>query len=399
MDNPFIFKKNEKINEISYMNSSAFNFNFYPKFLPKIKFYSEIGGNKISYESFMGSIWNLENYFCKKQDILYFAILFKDTSKKKHFPFFDFIEIYQYTKKKIIKKKNLIFLNEEIWDLKWKNSKNSKRGVICICSGFKLKIFEVSKIYPAFSKILIALISVNLPGIFQWKISWVNTYLVSGDIYGKIVVYTLHKGLSVLQINRKAHNNSPITALKIFSTKKGSIGYLISGGFDSLVKFWSILDTTKPIFQVNYFNRKIQNFGINSLDFSFPLIFVGLDNGYFSLISFGKNSEINAILNHQGSLSDLVILHDKIFSIGEEGDFVMGDFLLPVKENSFYNNLYFLSQLIFKKTSRVKYNKSFFGVRGSRFSNKILKIGNLSRNKLFVQVACHSNILLFFFFD
>lgn len=392
--------KLEKMNELSYLNSNIFNMNFLPKFFSKINFKLDISGNKIVCEPTLRSIWNSENYVNKKDDILYFAVLFKNTLKKKRFPFFDFIEIYQYTKNKTIKKKNVIFLNEEIWDFKWKNSKKKKkRGVVCICSGFKVKIFEVSAVYPGFSKIITSIVSINLLGIFQWKISWVDMFLVSGDISGKIVVYYINNDLSLIQINRKAHHDSPVCALNLILPKKGSQGYIISGGFDSLVKLWRLSDTIEPIFQINYFNRKIQNIEINFFDFSFPVIYVALDNGFFSLVSPGKNSEIQAILNHQGSLSNLIILESKIFSAGDDGDFVLGDFLFPLKRNSLTNNPIFLSQLILKKTSKIKYNKFFFGNKGTKFSNKLLRTGHLNQSKFFVQIACQSNLLFFFFFN
>ncbi|ABW97918.1 hypothetical protein HAN_1g74 (nucleomorph) [Hemiselmis andersenii] len=394
----FLTNKKKKIQEISCLASQIFSFFFFDKFNQKKKFFITPLGNKIFSCHFFKSLWKLDTFFCKKEKILYFLCSFKN-SKKRKTQYSDFIQLWQFSDKKIIKKKSICFLNQEIWDIKWNTSDKANRGILILCCGFNLKILKVSKIFPKFLNFFSVSLSINLFGIFQWKLSFSSSDLAVGDISGKIILYNLKETLSIKEIHKSAHNNSPINCLEIFYGHKKKSRYLISGGFDGYIKLWDLNEWHKPFFQINFLNRQILNIKPNSYRFRIPFILVGLDNGFISFISLSKNFEVFIQFHHQGNSGDLNFLGNKIFSIGQEGDLVVMDLISPLKIENKFLKFDFLYKEALKENLKPNFRNNFLQVVGNKFSTKILKISSFFKSEILLKISGKSGILIFLKFQ
>lgn len=386
-------KGENNFQEQSYLISFLFDFFFFEKLKKNLVCFPFNGGQKIVSQTFFKPIWVLDSFFSKRDKTYFFAVVLKDTQKISKFSK-DHIQIFQFSRKKIMKKKSFLYLKEEIWEIKWIKNEKKNRGLICFCSGYNIKIFEMPKNFPQHLGIFFSPISINLAGIFQWKFCLKNFSLASGDISGKIVLYKLKNGLFLKKILGKAHGKSAIICINYHGDIKRGEKYLISGGMDGFVKIWDLSGELKPIFQINFFNRKILSIDSNMVYFSLPLIFVGLDNGFFSIISLGKNFDTEIFFNHQGSLTKLLIYKNKLLSIGEGGDLVIGEIILPLKHRNFRLNLEFLSKILFKKNFKSNLKNFILEDGGTRYLNTILKIYRLDPENFVLQVGGHSGVLI-----
>jgi hypothetical protein len=171
---------------------------------------------------------------------------------------------------------------------------------------------------------------------------------------------------------------------------------LISGGFDGYVKFWDINRFSLPIFQINFSNRQIYNIKSNSCFCKIPLIFVGLDNGFFSCVSLIENSEVSVKFHHQGNLGNIGFFSNKIFSVGQEGDLVIVDIISPLKNENNNLNLNFLQKKFLIEKKKQNFRNYFLQSIDNKFSTQILEITPFFRTRFLLKIAGKAGVLFFF---
>jgi len=385
----------KQFREQNYICSSIFDVYFQKKSKKKKNFLVPRSGIIMFYRQFNKLIWQFDLFFCPTENNLYFVCIQKNRNivNIKNTP--DFVEIWRYCRMLTFKKKCCLFLSEEVWDLKWSKLNQKQQKIIVLCFGFDLKIFEMPKIYPQYTKLISASMYIKLIGVFQWKLSWSGPNLAVGDINGKIVLYEFEKTLSLCQIGSAVHTNSPISCLNIFSGEKSNTKYLISGGFDGYVKLWNLSDRSKPIFQINYYNRRIMSVSSNIDNFGFPVIFTGLDSGYFSIVSLSVNFDTNIQFGHQGGFSESVLENEQIYSVGCDGDFVISDLIFPSYAKHFFLDSKFFHKILSRQTIRPNAKNFILQTCGTRFANKLIRINQIPNKRSLALLTGNAGVLLF----
>jgi WD40 repeat protein len=394
------YNKRKKIKELSYLCSRIFNSYFLKINEKKNNFFFFQEGNKI----FSGQIFkNLKtfdiSYDPDKEKFLFILntkqLNFIDNSNENNF-----LELWEYSKKNKLRRKSRFFLSkEEIWDLKWNDfSKKKRKKLIAICCGYKIKIIEISNFYPQFTTIFPYSAIIYLIDVFQWIISWSCCRLISGDIYGKLIFYKLKKNLFIEQIHKKAHCNSPISALKFFH-KSNKKRFFISGGFDGSVKIWDLDNYIKPLIQINYLNLRIFTFNFIVEKFENLLIFVGLDNGFFSIFSLNQKFEIFYHFNNQGNIFGLEVKKNLMAIIGKDGSVNLIEFNSPflLKKTSLF--LFYLQKPIINSVSKFRNTINLYQSQKKKFSNVFLSLNLISKKNYFLISGNMTGVFNFFKLD
>ncbi|AFP65458.1 hypothetical protein CMESO_288 (nucleomorph) [Chroomonas mesostigmatica CCMP1168] len=396
-------EKNKNIKELSYFFSRIYNFHFFPKKKLLFCFFFIREGDKMFTSQTFENIWKIEflSVSKKKNNNEYIILTTKKIAPKPKKKAFNFIEIWEYSEKNKLKRKSrLCFNGNEIWDIGWNQliQRNIKKnfGTIALCCGFSLKIIEIPNFLPSRLEIFSFSINIDLINIFQWKMCWKNSEIVTGDIGGKIISYNLGRKLYIKQIINYAHKNLPIGSLKIFFSK-GPVGkkFLVTGGFDGYVKLWNLKDSFMNLFQINFFSSKIL-----SLDFSFENfgnlgIFIGLDNGFFSTV-FLKNDFLTSIqFNHTSNLLGIKIKKNLIFTLGEDGELSILEINTPFLPERVSLNLLSSHNLLFHLKFKFKNKNSGLQNLKKKFFSKNLNGKFVPPNNYIVSSGGNSGIIVF----
>jgi WD40 repeat protein len=236
---------------------------------------------------------------------------------------------------------------------------------------------------------------ITLIDVFQWIISWSCCSLLSGDIRGKLIFYKLKKHYFIEQIYTASYKNSPISAIKFFSRiKKKKI--FISSSFDGSLKIWDIENSLQPLLEINYLNLKIFDINFISQSFDNLLIFVGLDNGFFSIFCLTKKIEVFFQYNNQGNLLALKINKNLIVMTGNDGSLNLTEFNSPFLSKKTSLFLFFLIKPILNSNLKSKTTIIQCQNLKKKFSNNILNIKLISKENYILISGNISGVINFF---
>lgn len=393
--------KNRKITEFPYLFSRTFNLYFYQKKLRR-DFFSFKNGNKIFGGQTYKSVWRSDSCIGNKEKSLYLALILKKKSFKKKIWDYDFIEIWEYSEKNKLKCKSLLYFKDvELWDLKWKNnfSKKKSLGAIVVCCGFVVKVLEIPKFIPFYLEVDSCSLNINIINIFHWVINWSCCEIVAGDINGQLIFYKFKKRLSIKQILPAAHKNSPIGALmNFFGNESSKSKFLVTGGFDGYVKLWHLNVQIKPIVQINFSSCRILDLDFFSKKFGTLGIIIGLDNGFFSIVSFTDEIVVSLQFSHQGSTTGLKTDKNIFFTTGEDGDLVLLEYNLPFFKKT-TSCLFFCHKLAINLKLKPKVSNVCFQTTNRRFCITTCASDFIGMNKYILNITGNSGVIIFYSFS
>ena len=394
----------KKFKELSNNISGIFSLNSILISFREIKISKHYQGENLFLYHVYQNVWDIKWFDLVVKRKLFFLISTKALVSFEKSWNGDFLELWEYTLKNKIKKKSLIYLPfiEEIWDFVWNISEhNTERlGTVLICCGFKILIFDLPKVLPQFMFLKKGLCSISLMNIYQWKIDCKHSKVITADIRGSITVFNLKDNFYMIRFFHNSSKNVPVNIIKIFLFHKLSrkIRFLISAGYDGIIKLWDIEKPTSVVAEIFFPKRWINDIQLFSQRNYYSIFSISFENGFISYWNVITGTVFNIKFLHQISTWKAIQLECILFLIGEDGDLNIIEINSPFFLDKKF--LFFLQTTKYFHTNFL-FSKFRFNCLQSLSRNFFLKAIGLSpfiEKDFLITTSGNSGILIFYKF-
>jgi len=348
----------------------------------KIKncFFNEDGNNLYSCHLFRNilQIYWVENRFKKSMII---GINTKELNYSISNKYYNILEFWVSSAKNFLKRVCLILIKGEgeIWQfsLIQKNHKDKKSIRIVLLFGTSIWIFDISSFLPQFVKIHSPFFKIELANLFQWKLCLGKNLIITGDICGKITILNTGKNLEVSQINHNKNISNPVGDLKLIEFDMNKRKLLITGGYDGILKVWSLGKKITVLKEIQFNNRWLVKLDSNFIKRDYFLIFVSFENGFESIVLFNEKIKAIKIFSVQGCSGLTYIRPNYIFNTDNDGNINFLEINSPERKGKNHLNLFYNRLFFFNWGIKVKINNTVAQSIGVKYQNMLI---NFQRN-------------------
>nr|UXY87321.1 hypothetical protein 1634Bnrm2_p121 [Cryptomonas sp.] len=393
-----------KFRELSYLVSGIYNLFFFSNILHKISIFKTRQGKNLFFCQSFQNIWIIEWFNVKLIGRTFFSTCTKVLKSKKKSSLGDFLEIWEYSYRNKIKRKGLFYFPSvgEIWDLKWIGSrkKDDKFGCLVICYGFKLFLISVPNLISQFTRVLRISYCISLVNIYQWKMCCGCFNAITGDLRGNIIIYNLFDNFSWTRIFHNPNKNTPISILRIFlhDDINQKVRFLISGGYDGIMKIWDLEELTIPLIEICFPKRWIIDIRIYSQFIGNNILLISFDNGFLSFLCILTKELINVNFGHQISTWYSIVNSDTLISVGEDGNINVIELNAPFQAGIMALILLESSKCFFKGPLSIKSISRCLQSVDKHFSLKTIAKSSFIEGNIILAIGGSSGILIFYSF-
>jgi len=169
---------------------------------------------------------------------------------------------------------------------------------------------------------------------------------------------------------------------------------LIVGGYDGVLKIWSILKKIVPLKEIHFNKRWLVKLSAHQFDENFILISANFENGFFGLIWFNDKIKIlKSFLNQGGSLLNHY-LPNYIISAGNDGYINSIEFNSPKFDHIDYLNLMDNPSFLFNLGFKSKINNTLIQSTGIKFQINNINFKKVNFDKKYFYVSGFWGIIL-----
>ena len=313
------------------------------------------------------------------------------------------LEIWMSSDKNFLKRITLILIKGggDIWQFNL-IKKNQKEKILLrsiLLFGTSIWIFDLPTCLPQFLNIKTPLFIINLANFFHWKMCFGKNILITGDISGKVTVINIANRLELLQFAHNRKRKIPIGDLKLLEFGVSDRKILVTGGFDGVLRIWSLFGKIVPLKKIKFNRRWIIKLDFNLFYENYILISVGLENGFWSLVCFNdKIKAIKTFLN-QGSSIATYPFPNNIISIGNDGYVNLIELNSPQIQKKHYLNLLDNPNFLFNWGKKPKLNNTNVQSIGVKFHFVHLNVLKTSEFNSNLSIFGFSGAIFLFYFS
>mmetsp|Transcript_40724 Transcript_40724/g.83287 ORF Transcript_40724/g.83287 Transcript_40724/m.83287 type:complete len:408 (+) Transcript_40724:144-1367(+) len=385
--------------EIPYTSSRLFNNYIFKKsgYLKNFSFV-DYGNSGLTGQTFR-KIGSVDWINCESSCFFSFIVTTKNVKINEKKIQGDSLELWEHSVRNGLTKISTLLLSnkEEIWNLKWERCKKKKKwGVLILFCGFNIRILEIPRILPKFNIVSKESFIVNLANVFHWKFEGNKNIIITGDLSGKITIFNFRQNFYWKQLNHSHKNFSPIGGIKtLFNNNKKEFRYLISGGYDGIVKIWDLKKTETPIKKF-YFPKR----WIIDLNFYCPypgdlLLLVNFDNGFLSFHTFSLDTNPNQIFCNQAGVWGLFFRSNNLITAGKDGFINLIEINSPSLRTKISLRGFFSIFLFLLNNSKPRLANTNLQSEGGKFQNKVICSKILKKREKIIGTFGNSGILIF----
>jgi WD40 repeat protein len=395
MNIPNEFTTLNEVANFTSKNYSEFNFKKIKKL--KNRFFNE-NGKFLKYCHIFKHILHLRYFENKIKKTIIMGIIVKIPSLLKISNSLNIIEIWMSSIKNFFKRTSFILVKGEgeIWEFNFvkKNVKKKNLIKIIFLFGTSFWIVDIPPLFPQFFEIKKPFFRINLANSFNWKMCLSKNLIISGDISGKITIFDTNKNLKINQFTHNTEKICPIGDLTLLESIQRERKILIVGGYDGVLKIWSILKKIVPLKEIHFNKRWLVKLSAHQFDENFILISANFENGFFGLIWFNDKIKILKSFLNQGSSLLNHYLPNYIISAGNDGYINSIEFNSPKFDHIDYLNLMDNPSFLFNLGFKSKINNTLIQSTGIKFQINNINFKKVNFDKKYFYVSGFWGIIL-----